>query len=316
MSENNNNLAFVFPGQGSQSVGMLAELAESFPLVKQTYEQASDALGLDLWALIQQGPETELNQTCNTQPAMLAAGVAVWRVWSEQSDVRPDWMAGHSLGEYSAMVCANALAFEDAIKLVAERGRLMQEAVPDGVGAMAAIIGLEDHQVVQICDQNADDEIVSAVNFNAPGQVVIAGHAGAVERTMAATKDAGAKRALKLPVSVPSHCALMAPAAEKLAAKLEAVSINTPEVTLIHNVDVSSHAAGEVIRNALREQLFKPVRWVETVRFMHDQGVNTFVECGPGKVLMGLNKRIAKGADHLTMYDPGTLNKVVEQLNG
>ncbi|WP_031433443.1 ACP S-malonyltransferase [Methylomarinum vadi] len=316
MSEQNYSLAFVFPGQGSQGVGMMADLAAAYPTVKHTFEEGSDALGFDLWNLVQNGPADELNQTHNTQPAMLAAGVAMWRVWCEQSPIRPGWMAGHSLGEYSALVCSDAISFEDGVKLVAERGRLMQEAVPAGVGAMAAIIGLEDHEVVKACADSAGDEVVAAVNFNAPGQVVIAGHAAAVERAMEAAKTMGAKRALKLPVSVPSHCALMEPAAEKLAARLEDVAVEIPNVTLIHNVDVAAHSAAEVIRNALREQLFKPVRWVDSVKFMHDQGVTQFVECGPGKVLMGLNKRIVKDANHLTMYDPETLNNVLEQLNG
>jgi len=316
MSEQNYNLAFVFPGQGSQSVGMLSGMAEAFPLVGETFEQASDALGFDLWKLVQEGPVEDLNQTHNTQPAMLAAGVAMWRVWCEQTSVRPDWMAGHSLGEYTALVCSSAISFEDGIKLVAERGRLMQEAVPAGVGAMAAIIGLENHVVVKVCADSAEDEIVSAVNFNAPGQVVIAGNVAAVERAMVAAKEAGAKRALPLPVSVPSHCALMESAAEKLDMKLQQINIEIPKMTLIHNVDVASHNASEVIRNALKEQLFKPVRWVDAIRYMHDQGVTHFVECGPGKVLMGLNKRIVKEADHMTMYDPATLEKVLEQLNG
>ncbi len=316
MSEQNYNLAFVFPGQGSQSVGMLTDLAEVYSQVRQTFEQASDVLSFDLWRMVQNGPAEDLNQTQNTQPAMLAAGVAVWQVWCEQSNIRPSWMAGHSLGEYTALVCSDAISFEDGIKLVAERGRLMQEAVPAGIGAMAAIIGLEDHEVVKVCADSAENEIVSAVNFNAPGQVVIAGHVAAVERAMEAAKAVGAKRALKLPVSVPSHCALMESAAEKLAKRLAEIPVEIPNVTLIHNVDVAVHCAAEVIRNALREQLFKPVRWVDSVKFMHDQGVSSFVECGPGKVLMGLNRRIVKEAEHMTIFDPGTLNKVLEQLNG
>jgi [acyl-carrier-protein] S-malonyltransferase len=316
MSEQNYNLAFVFPGQGSQSIGMLSELAETFPSVKQTFEQASDCLNFDLWKLIQQGAVEDLNQTHNTQPAMLAAGVAMWRVWCDQTAVRPGWMAGHSLGEYSALVCSDAISFEDGISLVAERGRLMQEAVPAGIGAMAAIIGLEDHIVVKVCADSAENEVVSAVNFNAPGQVVIAGHVDAVERAMAAAKEAGAKRALKLPVSVPSHCALMRTAADKLAENLKDIQVDIPKMTLIHNVDVASHNAAEVIRNALKEQLFKPVRWVDGIKYMHDQSVVDFVECGPGKVLMGLNRRIVKEANHMTMYDPATLEKTAEQLSG
>jgi len=315
MSDQTYNLAFVFPGQGSQSVGMLTELAASYPEVKCVFERASDILGRDLWALADQGPEDELNQTYNTQPVMLAAGVAVWEIWCKHSSVRPAWMAGHSLGEYTALVCSEAMSFEDGIKLVAARGRLMQEAVPEGVGAMAAILGLEDHVVVNVCAEVAGDEVVSAVNFNTPGQVVIAGNTAAVERAMLAAKRAGAKRVMLLPISVPSHCALMASAAEKLDKYLQETVIDIPKMTLIHNVDVASHSASEVIRNALKEQLYKPVRWVDTIRFMHDQGVTSFVECGPGNVLIGLNKRIAKAAEHLTIYNPLTLNKALEQLH-
>jgi len=316
MTKQNNNLAFVFPGQGSQSIAMMSELAESYSLVKQIFEQASDVLGFDLWQLVQQGPAEDLNQTHNTQPAMLAAGVAMWLVWKEQSSIIPGWLAGHSLGEYSALVCAEAITFEQGIALVAERGRLMQQAVPAGIGAMAAILGLKDQQVIDTCTACAENEIVAAVNFNAPGQVVIAGHVAAVERTMAAAKEAGAKRALKLPVSVPSHCALMEPAAEKLYEKLQAISINEPKITIIHNADVASHSSADEIQIALKEQLFKPVRWVDSIRYIHEQKVSHFVECGPGKVLMSLNKRIAKGAGHQTMYDSATLEKVLEQING
>jgi [acyl-carrier-protein] S-malonyltransferase len=315
MNKQNYNLAFVFPGQGSQSVGMVAALAESHPEVKHVFEQASDALGKDLWSIVSSGPEDELNQTQNTQPAMLAAGVAIWKVWCKQSGIRPAWAAGHSLGEYTALVCSEAMSFEDGIKLVAARGRFMQEAVPVGVGAMAAILGLEDHQVVKVCADAAENEVVSAVNFNAPGQVVIAGHTTAVERAIAAAKEAGAKRAVQLPVSVPSHCALMQSAAAKLEEQLQNIALNVPKMTLIHNVDVAAHSAPEVIRNVLKEQLYKPVRWVDSIKFMHDQGVTHFVECGPGKVLIGLNKRIAKDAEHMAIYDPETLNKALEQLN-
>jgi len=220
------------------------------------------------------------------------------------------------LGEYTALVCSGALSFEDGIRLVAERGRLMQEAVPSGQGAMAAILGLEDHEVVKVCNDAAGDDVVAPVNYNAPGQVVIAGNKAAVERAMELAKEAGAKRALLLPVSVPSHCALMEPAAEKLKVYLQETAIGSPEMTLIHNVDVSAHCAPEVIRNVLKEQLYKPVRWVDSVKFMADQGVDTFVECGPGKVLIGLNKRIVKAAEHLSLFDPETLNQALEKLNG
>ncbi|MFI3156832.1 MAG: ACP S-malonyltransferase [Methylococcaceae bacterium] len=316
MNNQTYNLAFVFPGQGSQSVGMLAALAAAYPEVRRTFERASDVLGKDLWSIVSEGSGEELNQTHNTQPAMLAAGVAVWEVWCKCSHVRPAWMAGHSLGEYTALVCSEAMSFEDGIRLVATRGLLMQEAVPSDVGAMAAILGLEDHQVVKVCADVAETEIVSAVNFNSPGQVVIAGHVAAVKRAKLAAKAAGAKRALLLPVSVPSHCALMEPAAQKLNQHLQGTVIDTPKMTLIHNVDVASHSAPEVIRNALKEQLYKPVRWADSIKFMHDQGVTCFVECGPGKVLIGVNKRIAKDARHLSIYDPESLNKALEQLNG
>lgn len=308
------NLSFVFPGQGSQSLGMLSDLATNHGEVQETFEEASEALNKDLWKMSQEGPAELLNQTVNTQPLMLAAGVATWRVWSKQTDIKPSWMAGHSLGEYSALVCANSIAFDDAIKVVAERARFMQEAVPDGVGAMAAVLGLENHLVVAACKEAAGDEIVSAVNFNAPGQVVIAGHAAAVNRAIEVAKEQGARRAVLLPVSVPSHCSLMEPAAERLDELLQSIEIRTPETAVLHNNDVNCHEAPEVIRNALKSQLFNPVRWTETVRFMSDQGVNTLVECGPGKVLSGMNKRIVKGITALPVIDEATLNKTLEAL--
>ena len=311
-----NSLAFVFPGQGSQSVGMLAQLAETYPVVKATFAEASAVLGFDLWDLVANGPDTELNKTQNTQPAMLAAGVAVWRVWCEHSSVRPAFMAGHSLGEYTALVCSGAMAFTDAIRLVTERGRLMQEAVPAGVGAMAAIIGLDDQQVVEGCAEAANGQIVAAANYNAPGQVVIAGETAAVERAMEILKAKGAKRALPLPVSVPSHCLLMESAAEQLDQVLQTLEVQKPEVTLIHNADVQSHPQADALRLALKQQLFMPVRWVECVSAMQAQGVTQFVECGPGKVLLGLNKRIAADASHASLFDNDSLNAVVEQLNG
>lgn len=310
------NLAFVFPGQGSQSVGMLAQLAETYPVVKDTFAEASAVLGFDLWDLVANGPDADLNKTKNTQPAMLAAGVALWRVWCEQSQVRPAFMAGHSLGEYTALVCSGAMAFADAIRLVAERGRLMQEAVPAGVGTMAAIIGLDDQQVVEGCAEAANGQVVAAANYNAPGQVVIAGETAAVERAMETLKAKGAKRALPLSVSVPSHCLLMQTAAEQLDQVLQTLDVKQPEVTLIHNADVQSHPQADELRLALKQQLFMPVRWVECVVAMHAQGVTQFVECGPGKVLLGLNKRIAAEASHASLFDNDSLNAVLEQLNG
>ncbi len=308
-------LAFLFPGQGSQSVGMLAALADEYPQVRETFEEASEALGFDLWQLTRQGPAERLNQTVNTQPALLAAGVAVWRLWCGQTGIRPAWVAGHSLGEYTALVCAEALNFADAVKLVAERGRLMQSAVPEGVGAMAAILGLEDHVVVHLCREvSSRNGLVSAANFNAPGQVVIAGEASAVDKACEAAKAAGAKRAVKLPVSVPSHCELMKPAAEKFAALLEKIPVRMPAVTVVHNVDVGTHTAPEVIRAMLAEQLYSPVRWSDSMRFLHDQGVSTFVEAGPGKVLTGLNKRIVKECRTLPVFDPASLATALEEI--
>ncbi|SEO52509.1 ACP S-malonyltransferase [Aquisalimonas asiatica] len=305
--------AFVFPGQGSQSVGMLGELAEHTGVVAETFTEASDALGRDLWDLVRNGPEDALNSTDITQPAMLAAGVAVWRALQERGAPAPAYFAGHSLGEYSALVCGGALAFPDAVALVAERGRLMQEAVPQGQGAMAAILGLDDEQVRQVCADAAQGDVVEAVNFNAPGQVVIAGSAGAVERAVAGAKEAGAKRAMPLPVSVPSHCALMEPAAEKLAQRLRDVAVQAPTIPVVHNVDVATCDDPDGIRDRLVRQLHRPVRWVETVQFLAGQGVGTLVECGPGKVLAGLTRRIDKSLDAVAVFDPDSLNKALDQ---
>lgn len=305
------SLAFVFPGQGSQSVGMLAELALAFPQVKDTFGIGSEVLGFDLWDLVQNGPEEELNRTSNTQPAMLAAGVAVWRVWRDQGGALPAVMAGHSLGEYSALVCAGALAFEDAIALVAERGRLMQAAVPQGAGAMAAILGPDDDKVRAICREASQGEVVAAVNFNSPGQVVVAGHLAAVERAIELAKQQGAKRAVRLPVSVPSHCELMKPAAEQLGQHLAQIEIRKPDIPVIHNADVQAHDDPKAIREALERQLFSPVRWVETMQAIGARGVKGLVECGPGKVLVGLNKRIDKDMIALAVYDTGSLTEAL-----
>ncbi len=298
---------FIFPGQGSQSTGMLAALADAHPLVEETYQEASDALGYDLWQITQEGPAEKLNSTEVTQPAMLAAGVATYRIWSEQGGAKPAVMAGHSLGEYSALVCANALNFTDAIKLVAERGKLMQQAVPAGSGAMAAVLGLDDDAVRAVCEEAAQGDVVEPVNFNSPGQVVVAGSKAAVERATGIAKDKGAKRAVLLPVSVPSHCSLMKPAADELAKKLADITIHTPEVTVINNVDVASPSDPDQIRDALTRQLYQPVRWVEVIQTMNGQGIDTVIESGPGKVLAGLNKRIVKTMNAFAVYDSETL---------
>ena len=308
----NATLGIVFPGQGSQSIGMLKELAATHAVVQETFAAASQVLGYDLWHLVLNGSEEELNQTAQTQPAMLAAGVAVWRVWRAQGGGEPVVMAGHSLGEYTALVCADALGFEDAVALVAERGRLMQDAVPAGVGAMAAILGLDDDQVRAVCVKAAQGEIVEAVNFNSPGQVVVAGHAAAVQRAMAAAKQAGAKRALALAVSAPSHCALMLPAAERLAERLATVTINAPRIPVLHNADVAAYKEGVAIRDALVRQLHQPVRWVETIQAMRARGVSTVLECGPGKVLAGLIKRINSTLVVQPVYDTATLQQALD----
>lgn len=310
MSRVDQGLAFLFPGQGSQSVGMLAELADHHPAVVEVFGEASEVLGYDAWALVINGPEDRLNATHYTQPAMLAAGVAVWKVWCSVSDVRPAWLAGHSLGEFTALVCAGALGFQDGIHLVAERARLMQSAVPAEEGAMAAVLGLDDEQVVAVCRQaTIDGSAVSAANFNAPGQVVIAGHREAVTRATKLAKTAGAKRAIILPVSVPSHCPLMQPAGEQFKVFLDAVSFAKPSIPVIHNVDVAPHAEPSAIRQALEQQLCGSVRWVESVRHITEQGVQRFVECGPGRVLAGLNKRIVPGARTESIFDTSSLAK-------
>lgn len=293
--------AFVFPGQGSQSVGMLAALASAEPLVQETFAEASAVLGYDLWQLCQQGPEEVLGSTERTQPAMLTAGVATWRVWRKHGGPMPAAMAGHSLGEYSALVCSGALDFKTAVALVQFRGQAMQAAVPAGQGAMAAILGVDDGDVEAACAEaagtGAPGEVVQAANFNSPGQVVIAGGAAAVDRAIEVLKSKGAKRAIKLPVSVPSHSALMLPAAERFAEKLRGIDFATPDVRDIYTVDVRTHQGPDSIRDALVQQLVKPVRWTETVRAMLAGGAKVLVECGPGKVLTGLNRRIDKNKD-------------------
>ncbi|GDX06747.1 ACP S-malonyltransferase [Buttiauxella selenatireducens] len=305
--------AFVFPGQGSQAVGMLAEIAAANPIVEATFREASDALGYDLWTLTQQGPAEELNKTWQTQPALLTASVALWRVWQQQGGKTPAMMAGHSLGEYSALVCAGVMDFADAVRLVELRGKLMQEAVPAGTGAMYAIIGLDDASIAKACDEAAQGEVVSPVNFNSPGQVVIAGNKDAVERAGAACKAAGAKRALPLPVSVPSHCALMKPAADKLAVALENITFNAPSVPVVNNVDVKCETSPEAIRSALVRQLYSPVQWTKSVEFMAAQGVTQLLEVGPGKVLTGLTKRIVDTLTASAINEPVALSAALEQ---
>ncbi|WP_026959018.1 ACP S-malonyltransferase [Aliagarivorans taiwanensis] len=302
-----NKFAFVFPGQGSQSVGMLAELIEQHKIVADTFAEASATLGYDLTALITNGPAEELNQTHRTQPALLASSVALWRLWNESGGAQPQLLAGHSLGEYSALCCAGVISFPEALKLVELRGQLMQRAVPEGVGAMSAIIGLGNEQIIAACEQAAEEEVVSAVNFNSPGQVVIAGNKAAVERANALCKEAGAKRALPLPVSVPSHCALMKPAADELAAYIEGIEFQAPSLPVINNVDVTAAESGTEIKGALIRQLYSPVRWTETVEAMVEQGVETLVECGPGKVLTGLAKRIHKPLQAIAINDSASV---------
>ncbi len=307
------SLAFVFPGQGSQSIGILSDLAAHHPVVNETFTQASSVLGYDLWQVVQAGPVESLNQTATTQPAMLAAGVATWRVWQSQSEQLPVMMAGHSLGEYSALVCAGVIAFEEAIQLVAERGRLMQQAVPAGEGAMAAILGLADDAVIAVCEQAADNEVVSAVNFNSPGQVVIAGQKSAVERAVELAKQAGAKRALLLPVSVPSHCSLMEPAAEQLRLRMADITFSAPAIPVINNVDVKAEDNPQAIRDALARQLYRPVRWAESVNWLAEQGVDRLIECGPGKVLAGLTKRINRSISAQPVFDEVSLQKALAE---
>ena len=308
-----NNLAFVFPGQGSQSLAMLADFAEN-EVVQSTFSEASAALGYNLWHLVQQGPVEKLNQTNFTQPALLTASVAIWRVWHANSSTTPKLLAGHSLGEYSALVCAGVLSLADAVKLVEKRGEFMQASVPEGVGAMAAIIGLDDKIIIDACAKAANDEVVSAVNFNSPGQVVIAGHKAAVERAGILCKAAGAKRVLPLPVSVPSHCALMKDAAEKLAEEFNNVNFNEPTIPVVNNVDVTAENSVEAIKIALIKQLYSPVRWTETIQYLAQEGIEIAIEAGPGKVLQGLLKRIDKTISCQSVNDSASLTKALESV--
>ncbi len=307
-------LAFVFPGQGSQSVGMMAGYGDH-PIIRDTFAEASSVLGLDLWRLVNEGPGEDLDRTVNTQPVMLAAGVACYRLWRDLGGAEPVFMAGHSLGEYTALTCAGALAFADAVELVRLRAEAMQSAVPEGAGGMAAILGLDDDAVRALCAESAGEEVLAAVNFNSPGQVVIAGHRRAVERAMSLAKERGAKRAVALPVSVPSHCSLMLPAADRLRQALAGIAIRPPAVSVIHNADVAEHREPDAIRDALVRQLHQPVRWVETVRSMHAAGVGLFAECGPGKVLAGLNKRIVVETPILALTDAASMAQALQQIS-
>lgn len=308
-----NNVGFVFPGQGSQSLGMLADIAKEYAEVEKVFAEASSVLDYDLWRLVQVGPAEELDKTSRTQPALLAASYALWSIVTARKNIKPALLAGHSLGEYTALVAANAIAFKDAIKLVAARGEYMQEAAPQGVGALAAIVGLEDVVVKELCEKSVENnEVLSPANFNSPGQVVIAGHKNAVERAIILAKEKGARLAKLLPVSVPSHCVLMKPAADKLATLLNSLSIQAPTILVINNVDVAIYKNPDEIKNGLVRQLFMPVRWVETMHAFNKAGVSEIIECGPGKVLTGLNKRILPEAVLRNANDLTALNSILE----
>jgi len=304
MSSIASSLAFVFPGQGSQSVGMLAELAAAHAEVSATFDEASQAAGFDLWALSANGPEDQLNRTEITQPALLAASVSVWRVWQKLGGTRPALLSGHSLGEYSALVCAGALSLHDAASLVAERGRLMQAAVPAGVGAMAAILGGDDDQIAAVCEEVAQGQVVSPANFNSPGQLVIAGHVEAVDRALARLAELGVKKAIKLAVSAPSHCALMRDAADRLGERMAAIAWQQPLIPVIQNAEAHSYDSVDEIRGALQRQLYLPVRWIECVQALAAGGAIRMAECGPGKVLSGLIKRIDKNVEARPLGTP------------
>ena len=310
----NSNLAFVFPGQGSQKIGMLAELASSNPLVKSTFAEASEALGYDLWAMIQQGDQEQINLTERTQPMLLASSVAIWRLWNDKGGPSPAQMAGHSLGEWSALVCAGALEFVDAIKIVRARGAYMQEAVPVGVGAMAAILGLADQIIVDACNEARGAEVVDAVNYNAPGQVVIAGSAAAVDRAIDLCKAAGAKRAMALPVSAPFHTSLMQPAAEQLADLVNSTSFSSPNIPVIHNVNALPESDPAIIKALMLEQIYRPVLWVDCIQALKQAGAEIFVECGPGRVLNGLTKRIDRELTSLSSGDVASLENALTSV--
>lgn len=309
-------LAFVFPGQGSQSIGMMAGY-DNLPVVRETFAEASDILAQDFWAMISHGSAEDLNLTVNTQPLMLMAGVAVYRAWESLGDKKPSILAGHSLGEYTALVVSGALSFEDALSLVRYRAQIMQEAVPEGTGAMAAILGMEDEVIASICQEvtaSNTQESVEPANFNSPGQIVIAGHTNAVLKSIELAKEKGAKRAVMLPMSIPSHCRLMKPAAEKMRQQLTATSLQSPAISVLHNVDVKSHHDTDSIRDILAQQLFNPVRWVDTIRRLAADGVTHIVECGPGNILTGLDKRIDRNLQHLSLSNGEAVKEAVSVL--
>jgi len=309
------NLAFVFPGQGSQSVGMLSELAAEYVVVKDTFDEASDVFGRDMWQLAKEGPQADLGKTEITQPIMLIAGVAAWRAWCQASDVRPSMMAGHSLGEYTAYVCSGAISLASGVSLVKTRGELMRDACPDGAGKMAAIIGMDDEAIIDVCKKAEQGEVVQAVNFNTPGQVVIAGHSTAVDRAIELAKAAGAKKALPLAVSVPCHSALMQPASESLAEALNQTEFSVPDVPVVNNVDAKIETNPEIIRQKLITQLYSPVLWVDSVQTIVDAGIDTVIECGPGKVLSGMNKRIHRKLGVISLQDPASFAKAIDMVS-
>lgn len=309
-----NNLAFVFPGQGSQKLGMLSELSEKYPMVRTTFAEASDVLHYDLWHMVQQGSEEDITLTERTQPLLLTASVAVWRIWQQEGGASPALMVGHSLGEWSALVCSGVVAFHDAVRLVRNRGAYMQDAVPRGEGAMAAILGLEDQLIKEICAQACEGQEVTAVNFNSPGQVVIAGNTAAVERAIEGCKAAGAKRAMPLPVSAPFHTALMKPAADRLATDILDTDFSAPEVLIVHNVNAKTEPDPERIKQLMIEQIFMPVRWVDCVNTLVSSGIDTVVECGAGKVLGGLCKRIDPSLTAYATEDSDNLIKSLADL--
>jgi [acyl-carrier-protein] S-malonyltransferase len=311
-----NNLAFVFPGQGSQTVGMINALYEDFPEIQHVFSRASDVLNINLLEIVQSDPNDILNHTEITQPALLTCSVAMWEVWKTQTDIVPKYMAGHSLGEYSALVCSGAMKFEDAVLLTNKRGQYMQQAVPTGKGAMAAILGLTDQQVVDICNQVDDKRSVSAANFNSPGQVVISGKKKSVEKASELARLAGAMRIMPLAVSVPSHCRLMRPAAELLEEDLIHLDLSTPTIPVIHNVNVKAHQSPDKIKKSLVKQLFQSVKWTQTMEFFRDNSINNIIECGPNKVLSGLVKRFDKNLTINNLNNKQGLEKALESLRG